>query len=456
MKRKTAFLVVMITLLLYSGCTALDDRPTSSPTKEPAPVEPAHAPVDTLELTEAELESCPPMDAELRAAMDCIEEQVMTLRGLQTTAPVERILLTQSQLRQRIIDDFLAEYSEEEARDEVLVFSLFGLLPQDFDLYNFYIDFFEEQIAGFYDDSQEEMAVICGSGFSGWERLIYSHEFTHALQDQTYDLEEGLGFNEESCDLDSQRCAGIQALIEGDATLLQLQWMNAYASQEDLVQAMEYINNLDTPVFNSAPAFLSKDLLFPYEAGMNFVNSIFRDGKWAAVDAVYQDPPSSTEQILHPERYPHDGPVKLIVPEALNSLESGWILLEADTLGEWRTQLVLTEQLLRSAAEPAAEGWGGDVYHVYHNESNGENLLLLVTQWDTIKDVHEFSAAFIDYLEARFGELTSTSSYVSVWDSTEAYVYFERNSNQTLWILAPDSDRADVLRQAVSLPVEQE
>ena len=451
MRFNLAFLSTLIALLLIGGCTARDDRPTSTPTKEPTTVEPTSAPVDTLDL-----ESCPPMDAALNAEMDRIEQQVMTLRGLQATTPVERVLLTQGQLRQRIIDDFLAEYSEEDARDEVLVFSLFGLLPQDFDLFNFYVDFFEKQIAGFYDDSREEMAIICGSGFSGWERFIYSHEFTHVLQDQTYDLEEGLGFSEENCDLDSQRCAGIQALVEGDATVLQLQWMNTYASQEDIAQLMEYINNLDTPVFNTAPPFLSKDLLFPYEAGMYFVNTIFREGEWAAVDAVYQDPPSSTEQILHPERYPHDVPVKLVVPDALDSLGGDWILLDADTLGEWRTQLVLNEQLLRADAEPAAEGWGGDVYHVYHNEANGDNLLLLVTQWDTIKDVHEFRAAFIDYLEARFGEQTSTSSYVNVWDLAEAYVYFERNSNQTLWILAPDSDTADVLRQAVSLPVEQE
>jgi hypothetical protein len=449
MKRETAFLVLLIALLLIGGCTTLEDRTISTSTEETTAVE-------TLKPIEAELESCPPMDAELRADMDRIEEQVMTLRGLQATAPVERILLTQSQLRQRIIDDFLAEYSEEEARDDVLVFSLLGLLPQDFDLYNFYIDFYEEQIGGFYDDSQEEIAVVCGVGFSGWERLLYSHEFTHALQDQTYDLDEGLGFNRERCELDSQRCAGIQALLEGDATVLELQWMNTYASHEDLVQVMELINNLDTPVFNSAPPFLSKDLLFSYEGGMNFVNSIFREGKWAAVDAVYQDPPNSTEQILHPERYPNDDPVQLIIPDALDNLESNWGLLEADTLGEWRIQLVLNTQLLRSVAEPAAEGWGGDVYHVYHNDSNGDNLLLLVTQWDTIKDVREFSAAFVDYLEARFGEQASTSSLVSVWDLAEEYIYFERKSNQTIWILAPDSDTAEVLRQAVSLPVEQE
>lgn len=455
MNHKFALLSIMIGLAFVGGCTVLDDFLTSTPTIEPAQVEPTPA-VDAQDSTIDEAQSCPPLDADMRAEMDSIEEQVMTLRGLQAATPVERVLLTQSQLRQRVIEDFLADYSEEEARDDVLVFSLYGLLPQDFDLWNFYVDLLTEQIAGFYDDTEEEMAIICGSGFGGMERMTYSHEFVHALQDQTYDLEEGLGYDDELCELDSELCLGIQALIEGDATLLEEQWMGMYATQEDLMEAMEYINNLDTPVYDSAPRFLRQDLLFPYQAGKNFVETIFRDGEWAAVDAVYLEPPNSTEQILHPERYPQDDPVKLIVPDALDTMSNSWELVEENTLGEWYTQLVLDEYLPKSEAAPAAAGWGGDVYHVYHNDSSGDDLLLLVTQWDTIKDVHEFSATFIDYIEARFGERTSSSSYVSVWELTDVYIYFERNSNQTLWILAPDSDTADILIQAVLLPVKQE
>ncbi|MEJ2564035.1 MAG: hypothetical protein P8Z42_15340, partial [Anaerolineales bacterium] len=185
---------------------------------------------------------------------------------------------------------------------------------------------------------------------------------------------------------------------------------------------------------------------------------IFRNGggSWAAVDAVYQDPPSSTEQILHPERYPNDDPVKLIVPEALGVLDSGWRLVDEDTLGEWYTQLVLNEYIPKAEAVSAAAGWGGDVYRVYHNDSSGEDVLLLVAQWDTIKDVQEFSTTFVTYAEARFGERSSTSTYISTWETSDLYVYFERNSNQVLWIIAPDSDTADLVREAVSLPTAQE
>ncbi len=449
-KRKLALLCLMIALVLAGGCTTFEDRPTATPTREPTPTE------EQEQSEGATVESCPPMDADTRAEMDSIEQQVMILRGLQATAPVARTLLTQSQLRQRVSEDFLAEYSDEEAHDDVLVLSLFGLLPGDFDLWNFYVNLLTEQIAGFYDDTTEEMAVICGSGFGAIERITYSHEFTHALQDQTYDLEEGLGYDDDLCDLDSERCAGLQALIEGDATLLEEQWMGMYATQEDLMEAMEYINNLDTPVYDSAPRFLRLDFLFPYQAGKNFVETFFRDGGWAAVDALYQEPPSSSEQILHPERYPGDDPVKLVLPDALDALGSGWREIDADTLGEWYTQLVLNEYIPKAEAASAAAGWGGDAYRVYHNDSSGEDVLFLVMQWDTIKDVHEFSAAFNTYAQARFGERSSASTYTSTWETIDRYVYFERNSNQTLWILAPDSAAADALREAIALPVDQE
>jgi len=70
--------------------------------------------------------------------------------------------------------------------------------------------------------------------------------------------------------------------------------------------------------------------------------------------------------------------------------------------------------------------------------------------------VQEFSAAFVTYAEARFGERSSTSNFTSTWETSDLYVYFERNSNQVLWIIAPDSDTADAVREAVSLPAAQE
>ena len=44
-------------------------------------------------------------------------------------------------------------------------------------------------------------------------------------------------------------------------------------------------------------------MIFPYFRGMVFCAKLDQRGGWAAIDEVYRNPPLSTEQILHPEKY---------------------------------------------------------------------------------------------------------------------------------------------------------
>jgi len=107
-------------------------------------------------------------------------------------------------------------------------------------------------------------------------------------------------------------------------------------------------------------------------------------------------------------------------------------------------------------AADAAEGWGGDYYLVLYNEDKDIDALVLVSQWDTMQDVHEFDAAFRDYGNARFGVQVTSSSYKVSWHGEVSYVIFERLSNQALWILAPDVETGQALRQAIAFPAPQQ
>jgi hypothetical protein len=385
-----------------------------------------------------------------------IESEVVRLRGLQPTGPVERALLSPEQLRQHVLDDFLADYPPEEAADDALVFALLGLLAPGFDLYGLYLDLYSEQIAGFYDDEVKQMFVVQGAGFGGAERVTHAHEYTHALQDQRFGLSEGLGYNDEACEADSERCAGVQALIEGDATLLEQQWLLTYGTQQDWDDINRFYDNYQSPVFDSAPLFLQQDFLFPYESGYTFVNLLFLKGGWAAVDAVYADPPSSTEQILHPERYPRDRPIQLQVPDLLPALGEGWREVDRDVLGEWFTRLVLQERLEAAQAEPAAEGWGGDYYLVFHHEGQDLSALVLLTQWDSLGEAYEFLPAFRQYADARFGGRVFSETTQTTWDEREGFASIEVRGDQTLWILAPEAETAARLREAVEFPARPE
>jgi len=392
------------------------------------------------------------IDPEILGQMDEIESQVMDLRGLRTTGPVPRTLLTSEELHQRVLDDFLADYTEEEAKDDARVLALLGLLDPNFDLLDFYLELYSEQVAGYYDDETKEMFVVHDEGFNGPERLTYSHEYVHVLQDQIYDFQEGLNYSDEFCEAESERCAALQAVIEGDATYLEEQWLRNYATPKDISEILDFIGSYSSPVYDSAPAFMQEDFLFPYTFGTDFVREIHFEGGWAAVDALYANPPVSTEQILHPTRFPGDQPIVLEAPDLATSLGESWREIEHNVLGEWYTRLTLNEFIDSDLSMRAAEGWGGDYYVALYHDGSDQGALVLMTIWDSAKDAEEFYLAFEDYGKSRFDN-GSISNLISTWDSNGGLVHVERWGNQTLWILAPGAQELEILRDAIAFPL---
>ena len=414
-----------------------------------APSQPEDGPESITPGTSSD-QTIPP---EIRDGMEQIETEVILLRGLRPTGPVDRGLLSEAQLREIVLDDWLVDYTQDEARDDARVLALLGLLNADYDLFELYLDLYSENIAGFYDDEIEQMFVVQDSQFGGPERLTYAHEYVHVLQDQTYDLD-GLGFNDDACEEDSERCAALRALLEGDAVLLEERWLLTYASDADFQQLLDFYDSFSSPTYDSAPEFLKDNFLFPYTTGFDFIERFFLDGGWAAVDELYANPPVSTEQILHPGRYPDDVPIRLMAPELLESLGPEWREMDRDVLGEWFTLLTLKELLPEQQAETAAEGWGGDYYIALHRDSEEQGVLVLATAWDTVRDAHEFYSAFRDYADFRFRERTLSSTTRSIWESRGEWNSIEIIGDQTLWILAPDSEIGEAVREALAFPAQ--
>ncbi len=388
---------------------------------------------------------------ELRKAMSKIESQVIQLRGLQPTAPVARDLITAEELKEIVTTDFFSEYTDEDARQDVLILSALGLLPEGFELKQFYNDLYSEQIAGFYDSEKKEMYVVQGTGFGGYEKITYAHEYTHVLQDQVYGLEEGLGLDEESCEEDSERCAAVTALIEGDATLTEMLWFQSYATEQDYEDYNKAFEDFESPVFDSAPPYMAADLYFPYEYGYIFVQLLYNDGGYDAVDTAYADVPLSTEQILHPEKYPDDQPLEVTLPDLAEALGEGWTLYDENVMGEWYTYLILNKayevayQLSEFTAEKAAEGWGGDAYAFYLNDSTDEVVFVLDSVWDTADDAKEFADAFVDYADLRWESDPSKMDGYPTWSGENGTVVLVHEGDHTLWVMAPEFETAEAL-----------
>jgi len=385
--------------------------------------------------------------------MDGIQVEVEELRQLEAVSGVQRALLNSEQLRQRVMDDFMADYTPEDAQKDALVMWALGFLDPDFDLMSFYTELYAEQIAGFYDNETDEMFVVQGESFQGPERLTYAHEYVHALQDQIFDVRNRLNYNEEGCEEDSERCAGIQALMEGDATLVQQAWFFSYSTEKDREEVGQFYQDYESPVFDAAPEFMRQNFLFPYQQGLEYVNALYDQDGWDAVNRAYQDPPVSTEQILHPDRYPDDKPLKITLPDLLPVLGDGWEELDSDVMGEWWTYLILsagqTEEarLPMKTAQKAAEGWGGDAYAVYGNAAD-QITLVLKSEWDTTSDAREFASAFEEYANTRWGS-SSIQNTTLTWQSNLGWVQFTRDGKLTTWIIAVDQAAAQKIQAAI-------
>lgn len=386
---------------------------------------------------------------EVLVEMELIQRQVREYRGLETTGVFTRVLLTKNTLQQRVLDDFLEDYSEEEAKEDAIVLEAFGLLDSSFDLFNFYYELLSEQIAGFYDNETKEMVIVQGAGFEGTERLTYAHEYTHALQDQNFDFKDGLNYNDEACEEDSERCAAIQALLEGDASLSELNWFQNFATAEDKADIFSFLDSYQSPVLDSSPAFISEDFLFPYENGLTFVQYLYDHGGWDAIDEAYLNLPASTEQILHPEKYPGDAPISISLPGLELTIGEDWQLLDQGVMGEWYTYLILAHgldpdaRLNDSDSASAAAGWEGDSYVVYYEPENDSTIMVLRTLWDSQKEANEFFDAFKAYARERFGKPVVNNSNLISWENEFETHYLHIEDSFTTWILAPDANLAN-------------
>lgn len=399
--------------------------------------------------TEATLEDVPTQENvlpdELAETIDQIESQVSEIRGLSMRTPIQRTLISADELEEIVVSEFFAEYTEADARQDSLIFAALGVLPENFDLKGFYQDLYSEQIAGFYDDETEEIYVVQGESFEGSEKLTYSHEFTHVLQDQIYGFEEGLGLNDEACEQDSERCAAVQALIEGDASLTEVLWFQTYATREDYNDLIQTFDELESPILDSAPPFIAADLMFPYEQGLTFVQYLYDLGGFEAVNQAYVDLPLSTEQILHPDGYPADKPQPVQLSDLSSVLGAGWSLYDQNVMGEWSLFLILCKPydagnaLSEKRAADAAAGWGGDAYAFYLNEDTDEVTFVLDAVWDTSKDANEFVDAFVRYADQRWEESETRVLDQLTWTGPDTVTTLMRDEMRTVWVISSNA-----------------
>ncbi|MGF1505289.1 MAG: hypothetical protein ACFB51_09225, partial [Anaerolineae bacterium] len=336
-----------------------------------------------------------------------IETIVVDVRNLPLEEAVPQNLLTGDELSEIVVEDFLVEYTPEDAADDAVILAAFDVVPITYDLYEFYRRFYTEGIAGFYDPEEEAFYIISADdNLAPEEEITYAHELTHVLQAQHFDLNDFMNYGDDRWFIDNADAAAArQAVIEGDATLTERLYEQNYLLPERREQLYEAYAEMDLSFFQDIPLFMLNELIFPYQQGYTFVEAVYRTGGFAAVDALYADPPTSTEQIHHPDKYltDRDEPQEVTLVEA-EAVLPGYREVITSQLGEFGLRNFLQQEgFLRASA--GADGWDGYRYSVYFNDEARDVVLIVRIVWDDSAEAEEFRTVF--------------ATYASSWSGTE-------------------------------------
>jgi hypothetical protein len=233
------------------------------------------------------------------------------------------------------------------------------------------------------------------------------HELTHIMQ-QKYSLPTRTTFDGSKA---------LTSLKEGDATLMADTFKN-----NGIVPPLAEVSISGT---SSLPESINKINRFVYRYGVEFVKTLYEQGGWEAVNGAYTNPPSTTEQIIHPDKY-------LLQEGALNveatSVADGWNLKKTNRLGEYFLQVMLDNWLSTDEAEQAAEGWAGDIINYYEKDS--DFLFTWNIAWDSKDDAHEF---YLTFQELMF-EISAEKKNCSHWFADGRYISIQWKENLTLII----------------------
>ena len=426
-------------LLLLAACA--QDRPTATfaptptttstppPTATAAPMptptaSPTEAPPTTATPAPTLAPSRIPTEAQQSGVVyNRILERVENIRGVSHSEAIA----PQSMSREELADSLNEEL--EEAREDLLksqeLYRLLGLIPRDADLSQLLLELYGEQIAGFYDTETQELYIIGASehDLSLREEITIAHEFVHALQQQSFNIYALTKATED----DSEAASALSALIEGDATTVETLYVLAHFTREQLTGL--FSSQSDYSVFDAAPYFLQQSLLFPYVQGQTLLEALLSSpGRWDAVNDAYSDPPVSTEQVLHPEKYLEgEEPIDVSLPDVAAALGKGWEEVYGDVMGEFFIRTYLETRASSRTAADAAAGWGGDRFTLLKGPK-GERLLAALLAWDTPEDARQF-----------FDALESSGSV-----PTEGFLGIE--DDKVLWVLSPSQQLTDSIR----------
>lgn len=238
-------------------------------------------------------------------------------------------------------------------------------------------------VTAFYDVKANEL-VVKGGQLTPFVLKTIVHEMVRANYDQHFELD-----RPNLVMADDETGTAWDSLVEGAATRIENRFIAALPEADrKAVQAEQQRVAGQLP--KDLPAYVVVQYAFPFGSGPRFADALMNGGGAAKLNGAFQNPPTTSEQIVRPEKYlAGEGPRSMADPPADGAV------VRSGSFGQLMLSLMLAQVIDSGDAESAADGWGADRYVVWQN--GGQTCVRLSVDMDTPEKVAEMGQALADW-----------------------------------------------------------
>ena len=396
---------------------------------------------------------------EFLQAADEVMASMSKLIELPIKEPLKKSLRSKDQIRAFLVQQDKDDKDEAQKYADDKTMEAFGLIPKGFDIEPFMEKVLTDQIAGLYDPKAKEFYI------ADWipadeQKDVMAHELTHALEDQSFHIDPWIKAARPNDDAELAR----DSVSEGSAmaAMLDYELQGEHFSVRQLPDVSGLIESsaageMDKdPNLSGAPIYIRDSLIFPYIAGITFTQKFLRaHSGWDDIHLLFENPPVSTQQIMHPDKYLNGvTPVPTALPKWKSLAPSDWKFLEENVMGEFGLHEVLKQYLGEDAAKLTSPGWAGDRYAVFEDSKAKTLPIVLVLDMDNVDDAARFFGQYSSALEMKYSTRTNLVRGANFFhfDTDGGTVFVKHQGTQCLVVEEATQDTFDKIDHAIVWP----
>ena len=367
-------------------------------------------------------------DAELAAVVNRSMARVEYVRGLEFERPVPVEVISRAAYRNRTDG---RSYSSADRLHQNVKWEATFMIGESTDALGVQDRNRGAAVRGFYSPADERIVVVSENASDPeLDEITLAQELFHALQDQRFGL---AGFDQSTRELHNAR----DGVIEGDGNYVDHLYEQRCGAEWDCLSPRESGSSSSSGGSPDVHVGLYQVTYQPYSDGVVFVQERRQRLGWDGVDALYERPPNSTEQTIHPALYGVDEPAPIAVPDRSADRwrvpdvgpvdyaafgEAGLFVtlwypsyVESQAAGRPRDVVIpyrahlnytpdgseLAELDPYSYSHPASAGWGRDrlvPYVTNDSAATNETGYVWKTVWDSPSDARQFADAYVALL----------------------------------------------------------